>query len=263
MTEVLAEGGLRLDRDGAVVRLTLSRPAARNALTLAMWQGIDTVAAALAADASARVLVISGEGEKAFSAGADIAEFPETYATPESTAAYNATVRRAQAAIADLPFPVIAAVRGACFGGGCGLALHSDLRFASLGSCFAVTPARLGLAYSFADTRRLVALVGPARAKDILFSGRTLEADEALSIGLIDWVIPDEKLDQAVETYAGGLASLSQTSIRIAKAMIDTIAQGAAEPTPELEQAFQASFSGADFKEGYAAFMEKRKPDFG
>ena len=107
------------------------------------------------------------QGDRAFSAGADITEFPITYESEITTSAYNNAVRNAQDALAKLSVPTIAEIRGICFGGGCGLALHCDLRFVTTSSRFAITPARLGLAYSFQDTFRLVSLVGPAFAKDI------------------------------------------------------------------------------------------------
>lgn len=262
MADTFANGGLRLERAGSVATLTLSRPKARNALSHAMWCGLGEIATQLARDDGVRALVITGAGDKAFSAGADIAEFPKTYASAAATRDYNDAVRRAQALIAGLPFPSVASIRGACFGGGCGLALHCDLRFASADARFAITPALLGLAYSFADTQRLVGLVGPARAKDILFSGRVLEAQEALMIGLIDRVLPPDQLDGAVADYVAGLAALSQTSIRVTKQTLHEIEGGAQQPGPALRASFEATFSGADFAEGYAAFMDKRKPDF-
>jgi len=258
-----ADEGLRLSHSGAVARLTLNRPEARNALTFAMWRALPEVAEMLASDRNCRVLVLTGKGEKAFSAGADIAEFPETYATPETARNYNAAVRSAQAAISELPFPVIAEIRGVCFGGGCGLAMHADLRFAAHDATFAITPAKLGLAYSFADTRRLVSLAGPAHAKDILFSGRVLSAKEALRIGLIDRAVAPEDLCRTVDDYSQTLSHLSATSIRLAKATIEAISRGETEASDELRRDFEAAFGGPDFTEGYSAFMEKRKPDFG
>ncbi len=227
-----------------------------------MWAALPQFAAGLAEDRSAKALVIVGAGDEAFSSGADISEFPETYANPEAARRYNAAVRNALASVAAIPIPVIAEIRGVCFGGGCSLALHCDLRFADETSRFAITPAKLGLAYSFGDTKRLVAAVGPARAKDILYSGRVLSSGEALRAGLIDFAYPSGELGDAVADYAENLSRVSQSSIRVAKATVDSIAAGAGEEDAELRKAFEATFSGPDFAEGHAAFREKRKPVF-
>lgn len=222
-----------------------------------MWQALPEVCDRLA---GARVVVVTGAGG-AFSVGADIAEFDTVYADEQGIRAANDVVRTAQQALADLPCPVIAQIDGVCVGGGCGLALHADLRFASDRSKFAITPARLGLAYSFEDTARLVRTVGMSSAKDILFSARLLAANEALRIGMVDFVVPAEAFEGAVEDYIATLAALSAESLAIAKATINTAAAGL-EPDDAFRARFEASFSGRDFREGVAAFREKRKPDF-
>ena len=257
-----ADGGLRLSSSGSIARLTLSRPDARNALTFAMWLALPDVAALLAQQKAIRVLIITGEGDQAFSAGADIKEFPATYSDLDSTRRYNSAVRKAQAALASMPIPVIAEIRGACFGGGCGIAIHCDLRFADEAARFAITPAKLGLAYSFEDTQRLVSLVGTSAAKDVLFSGRTLSSTEALNLRLVDRVVSTQNLATSVEDYATALCEVSGASIRVAKATVDAVAAGANGADPELLSAFEATFSGPDFAEGYKAFLEKRKPEF-
>ena len=259
---VFAGGDLRLLRADSIARLTLARPEALNSLTFAMWTALPGILEDLAADGSVRVLVIAGSGTRAFSAGADIGELPEIFANRETTQRYNAAVRAAQASLAALPVPTIAEIRGSCFGGGCGLTLHCDLRFADRTARFAITPARLGLAYSFEDTARLVSVVGPARAKDMLFSGRALSCDEALSFGLIDRVVSPPDLGRAVADYVESLTAVSQASIRVTKATVNSIAAGDREAGADLRAAFEATFSGPDAVEGYAAFMEKRKPNF-
>lgn len=256
-----ADGGLRLEA-GPVAKLYLSRPEVRNAITHAMWDGIHEVAQHVSQDRAIRVLIIAGEGVEAFSAGADIAEFPKTYASSETAKSYNASVRRAQASIAQLPIPVLAEIRGACFGGGCGLALHGDIRFAAKSARFAIPPAKLGLAYSFEDTKRLVSLVGPSRAKDMLMSGRTLGAGEAYEIGLVDHLVEDLDLLNTVQAYADRLASLSSQSIEVTKQSIVEMMDGRLAASDRLHAAIEATFSGDDFAEGYKAFLEKRKPDF-
>jgi enoyl-CoA hydratase/carnithine racemase len=258
MTESYADGRLILT-PGRIARLTLNVPSSKNAISRAMWTALPEIAGRLAADPATRVLIVTGAGG-AFSAGADISEFEQTYATPDSAAATNAIVRAGQQAIRDLPLPVIAMIEGACVGGGCGLALSCDLRFASDTSFFAITPARLGIAYSAADSWSLMEKVGPARAKDILFSARRLPASEALAIGLIDRTCAPEELMAETEAYAALLADLSPASHRVTKATLNALS--APPDTADLSASFEALFTGPDFAEGRAAFLAKRKPAF-
>jgi enoyl-CoA hydratase/carnithine racemase len=257
-------GGLLRYAPGRVALVTIANPARRNAISQSMWAALPAIAAAIAADPAVRAVVLTAEAGPqgpAFSAGADISEFETVYATAASTAAYNALVRGAQAAWRDLPRPVIAAVAGPCVGGGCGLALACDLRFAAAGARFGITPARLGLGYSWADTAQLVEKVGPARAKDMLFSGRLLPADEALATGLVERVFPDDRLMDETRSYAAMVADLSPVSHRVTKATVNALSA----PTPvsdDVRRLFDASFDSADFAEGRRAFMGRRKPDF-
>jgi len=257
-----AEGQLRLLHAGPVATLELNQPEKHNAVSSAMWRALPEAVAAIEADAAIRVVLVRGAGGRAFSAGADISEFADVYSDAGRTEAYNAAVRAGQAALRHLQRPVIAVIDGVCVGGGCGIALACDLRFASSSARFAITPARLGLAYSYADTAQLVEKVGPARAKDILFSGRMLPAEEALAIGLIDRVIAAEELEGTVRNYAADLALLSQTSIRAAKAIVNMLVDDGAETPAEAARIADASFAGPDFEEGFRAFLEKRKPRF-
>ncbi len=257
MTESFADDGLILT-PGRVAVLTLNRPARRNAMTAAMWAAIPGICDRIAGDATIRVLVVTGEGPAAFCAGADMSEFERVYATPESTGAYNATVRAAQARLRDLPCPTVAAIRGACFGGGCGLALACDLRVADATARLAITPAKLGLAYSPADTWQLIEKVGVVRAKDLLLTGRAVDAAEALAIGLVDRTSDDAAA--ASRTLARDLATLAPGAL----AAIKAICNGLSTPdaSAALHTAFEATFRSAEFREGYSAFLEKRPPDF-
>ncbi len=258
-----AEGRLGLVRRGAVATILLNQPERKNAISFAMWQALPEVTAAITADETIRVVLVTGAGGTVFSAGADISEFAAVYADPERTIAYNAAVRAGQAALRYLERPVIAMVTGPCIGGGCGLALAGDLRFASSDARFAIPPSRLGLAYSYEDTAQLVEKVGPARAKDMLFSARQLDAAEALAIGLVDRVFPVGELTGATNAYADELAALSQTSIRAAKAIVNLIADAAPDGRERAASIAAASFAGPDFQEGFRAFLEKRRPEFG
>ena len=256
------EGPLLTAIKGAVATVTINRPDKHNALNQAIWSAIGPTMTALAADPTVKVIILTGAGGKAFSAGADMSEFAETYATVETTRAYNRLVREAQHIVSNVEKPVLAMIEGLCVGGGCGLALACDLRFASGDSRFAITPAKIGAAYSFGDTRQLVDLVGPARAKDILFSGAMIDARRAETIGLVDHVLPKESLAEETLAYAAQLCAVSQTSIRVAKRMVNAIKAGADHETEALRAEFEQAFEGEDFREGYDAFLNKRKPRF-
>ncbi|HYE49685.1 MAG TPA: enoyl-CoA hydratase-related protein, partial [Azospirillaceae bacterium] len=177
---------LRRDEDG-LGRLVLNQPARRNALSLEMWRLIPARLAEAAADSAIRVLVVQGAGGT-FAAGADISEFGTVYATREDAAAYAADMAAALDGLAGFAKPTLALIEGACVGAGLGVALACDLRFAAADARLGVTPAKLGLVYPLGDTRRLVQAVGPSHAKDLLFTGRLVDAAEALSMGLLNRV---------------------------------------------------------------------------
>lgn len=246
-----------MTREGHVARLVIDRPEAKNALSQAMWQALPR----LCANASdARVVLMEG-AHGVFSAGADIKEFDRVYCTAASAQAANAAVRAGQQALADVPCPVIAVIDGACVGGGCGLALHADIRLASERAGFAVTPARLGIAYSRADTARLVAAVGLSAAKDMLFSARTVDAEEALKIGLVDKVVHSDRLADEARAQATAICALSPVALRAIKRAANAAAFGT-DDAASIDAKIAESFGCADFKEGTRAFREKRRPVF-
>ena len=249
-------GAVRLARDGPVATVTLSQPARRNAISQAMWAAIPEV---FAEAAHARVVILTGDGDH-FAAGADISEFEETYATRDSAEAATDRLAAAMTAVAACPVPVLAAISGACVGGGCGLALACDLRFASPDARFGITPAKLGLAYSLEDTKRLVDAVGSAAAKDILFSGRIVEASEADAMGLIDRV-ENEPL-AAARDYAAVLARNAPGTLRITKDFVRRIEAGQSADDAATRAMVLDATGTPDFREGYDAFLAKRRPDF-
>jgi enoyl-CoA hydratase/carnithine racemase len=252
---------IRLSRRGAVATLLLDKPARRNAMGRAMWLALPDLVAEAIADPGVAVLSLTGAGGH-FCGGADIAEFAEAYATPTACAASNAAIQAAVSALAGCAKPTVALIRGACVGGGVALALACDLRLAASDARFAVTPVRLGLTYSFDDTRRLVRAIGAGRAKEMLFSARVVEAEEALRIGLADRLWPVDDFDQQAAFHVEALAAASRPALRGVKAMVDAIADGATTETPALAALFAEPFSGADFAEGYGAFLAKRPPRF-
>lgn len=261
MTHSLAEGALLLSRDGPTATLTLNRPDKRNALNRAMWAALPEALAAVAADREALVLVLAGAGG-AFASGADIGEFESVYATRGSAAAYDALVSGALEALATFEKPTLAAIRGACVGGGLALALACDLRLAAEDARLGITPAKLGLMYSLADTKRLADAVGPAAAKDILFTGRLLDAAEALRIGLVQSVHPAEALAGAAADKAAAVAAASQWSVRSIKRVVRAILDGAREDDAAMKAQFLDALGGEDFREGRDAFLAKRPPRF-
>lgn len=260
--EVDATGDIICTLTGAVAHIILNRPVKRNAMTSSMWAAIPDLVKQLDADPSVRAVVLRGAGELAFSAGADISEFQQVYGSHASAQAYNLSVRSAQLAVEQMQKPVIAQIYGSCVGGGCGLALACDVRFAADTARFGITPSKLGVAYSVPDTRRLVALIGPSRAKDILFSGRLVDATEGMAMGLLDRLVPSADLEMAVSAYVSALVVNSPLSIRVVKGMINSISGVHPQDSDDLEQQFQDTFASTDFQEGVAAFNEKRQPIF-
>lgn len=259
-----ADGRLRL-LPGRIATVELAVPGRLNVIGRAMWAALPELCARLAADPAVRVVILSGApgpGGPVFSAGADIAEFAEVFATHSAAAAYNGLVRAANAAVAALPMPVIARIGGLCIGGGCGLALACDLRFAAAGARLGITPARLGIGYSREDTAALVAAVGPSRARDLLYSARLVGAAEAEAMGLVDRVVADGELEAEVDAYAGTVAALSPATIRHAKATIAALAAADPARAAALRAEFDALFAGPDAAEGLAAYRDRRRPRF-
>ena len=247
----------RLTLDGKVARLVIARPEKRNALTHAMWQALPALVDEAAR--TARVLIVEGEGGT-FSAGADINEFAELTADPSWRKANQAAIRVAMTSLAEAPLPTVALIDGDCIGGGCGLALCCDLRIAGPRARFGITPARLGLVYSLEDTRRLVQAVGPSQAKRILFSAELIDAVEAARIGLVTMLADDAR--GAVEQLAERLSAVSGHSQRESKRMVARILAGQSADDAETKALFAAAFDGADFREGSAAFLERRPAVF-
>ena len=250
-----------LERSGAAAHLVLNKPEKKNALSEAMWRAIPRLLAEAEADSAVRVLVVKGEGG-AFAAGADISEFEQVYSTAERAEAYSAAIAAALDGLAAFPKPTLAAIEGACVGGGCGLALACDLRFAAEGAKFGITPGKLGLVYTLNDTKRLIDAVGVSAAKDILFTGRILGAEEARALGLVDRLLEPAALHTAVNGWIELAARASGRSAAVTKQIMARILAGQASDDAATRKLFLDAFQGPDFQEGYRAFLEKRAPRF-
>jgi enoyl-CoA hydratase/carnithine racemase len=250
---------IALDFAPPFARLRIDNPGRRNAMSAAMWRSLPALCAAIEARADARVAIVEGAGGH-FCAGADIQEFDDVFANARAAREYLDAIAAGLDALTALDRPVIAALEGAAIGGGLAVALCCDLRFCAEDAHLASPPAKLGLLYGSVETRRLVELIGPSRARDLLFSGRRVSTEEALAIGLIDRRVAAEELAAAVESYANDVAGLSQTSIRGAKRAVAAVMAG---DDAGLRALVEGAAMGEDFREGRGAFREKRKPRFG
>ena len=232
-----------------------------------MWRSLHAACIALQAAHSgpvagrARVLLIHGEGG-AFCAGADIEELSALLQDPPALAANNQVVQQAQQALAALPLATLALIDGPCFGGGFGIAAACDFRIATPRSTFAVTPARLGLLYSLEDTQRVVALLGDARTRRLLLRGERLNAATALAWGAVDALVEPDALAGAGQAWAAELAAQSPTSVAGIKATLGLLAGPATGNEAAVRAAYDAAFTGPDFAEGAAAFLQRRPPQF-
>jgi enoyl-CoA hydratase/carnithine racemase len=253
---------LVVESSGAVATLRLNRPGSHNAIRLGMYEELPGLLAEIDADSAVKVLVVRGTGREAFASGADISEFQEVRGNAESARSYNERVAATEVALAGMRKPTIAMVHGYCIGGGCGLALACDLRFADERARFAITAAKLGLVYGLESTVRLVQLVGPARAKWMLMSGKSLNAELALRAGLVDEVVPADDLERHTYDFAELLTTRAQYSVRAAKEVIGRIADGQTEDDEVTTRLRNSSFDTEDYAEGVRAFLARRPPVF-
>lgn len=249
------------NRDGALARIGIRRPDKRNALATPHWAALEAALDAVAAS-DAQVVVLAGV-PGAFSAGADIDELGQLLATPGAFAASNAQVQRTQLKLQRLPQTTLAVIDGACVGGGLGLALACDLRLASPRARFAITPAKLGLVYSPDDSRRLVNTVGLARAREMLLTGRLLDAATALDWGLVNQLAGDDGLEALEQAQLQLLLASSGQARRGIKTVLGHLGGDAGIDLAQAQAAFDDAFASRDFAEGAAAFLEKRAPRFG
>ena len=248
---------LLFERDGAVGLVTFNRPQARNALTFAMYQGLAEICRAPAE--GLKVLIVTGAGERAFAAGTDIAQFRD-FKTDQDALDYEAKMDDVLGAVERCPVPTIAAIAGACTGGGAAIAAACDLRIATANLKFGFPIARtLGNCLSIANLARLTALLGAGRTREIIFTSRLIFAEEAASAGLVSEVLEDHTALMArVRELGGLLIEQAPLTLRATKEGLRRLTQAEIED----DDLILSCYSSADFREGLEAFLAKRKPDW-
>lgn len=250
-------------RDGSVGTVIVSNPEKFNAMTTGMWRDLPLRIAELDADPSVHVIVLTGEGDKAFISGADISQFERDRTDPQAQQRYGEIVDAAYAAPMLASKPVIARIRGICMGGGLGLAASCDIRLCATDAKFRMPAARLGLGYKQAGVQRFVSLIGVQNTYDIFFSARIFGAADALRMGFVMQALEPQSLDQAVNSLAATIAENAPLTTRAVKLTVNAVlGNQAGADCATAQAAIDACNSSEDYREGVRAFGEKRKPVF-
>jgi len=249
--------------DGPIATVVFNRPKVRNAISLAMWIEIPELLDRLSKDESVRAIVFRGAGTEAFASGADISEFKEQRKDTASALRYNQHTTAAYQSIRQCPLPTVAMIHGFCMGGAMAVAMACDLRFAAEGAKFGIPAARLGIIYGADAVGQLIDLVGPAYAKDILYSGRAVSDREALAMGFVQRLLPAAELERSTYDYLNSVADNAPLSVRGAKLMVEASVSGMTDDHRQRLRELQlTAMESQDYKEGTRAFLEKRPPRF-
>jgi len=250
--------------EGAAGHVIFNNPERYNAVSLEMWDAVEIALSEFAKDDQVRVVILSGAGGKAFVSGADISKFEKERGSKEAVEHYNARLKVVYNIIENFPKPTIAMINGHCIGGGLNLAACTDFRIASTKSRFAMPAAKLALGYPFDAIRRLVNAVGAGAAKKLMFTAKSIDAEAALQLGLVQEVVDEDALANRVTELASNIADNAPLTIRAMKYIATQVMQ----PDPSMrdlarcDEMVAACFASDDYVEGRKAFMEKRKPDF-
>ena len=249
---------LLFERRGAIGWVTFNRPEARNAMKFAMYDGLVKICRAVADDPEVRVLVLTGAGDKAFVAGTDISQF-QSFTDPQHAIEYEHRLDEVFATIESVPRPTIAMIRGYAVGGGASIALSCDLRICSPDARFGIPVARtLGNSLSMNSYARLVDLVGPARAKHMIFTASMIEAEDARTAGIVNEIVPAEELEARTMALAEQIASHAPITIQVTKEAIRRILES--RRVAAHDDLVVKAYMSSDFAEGVRAFLDKRKP---
>ena len=249
--------------DGSIGWITFNNPSRRNAVSMDMWQAIPEIMDAFERDPAVRVIVLTGAGDKSFVSGADISEFEKNRSSAEGVARYEEIGNRAQSRLVNAQKPTIAMIRGFCMGGGVGVALSCDLRIAAESAQFGIPAAKLGIGYRLDGLTKLVALVGPAFAKEIFYTARQFDAEEARIMGLVNRVVPAAELESSVKSITDMITANAPLTIKAVKFTVGEILKDESKKNlARSAELVEQCFSSRDYTEGRTAFMEKRKPAF-
>lgn len=250
-------------REGAIATVVFSNPSRFNALTYEMWRALPPLLAQLDADPAVRVIVLTGDGDRAFVSGADISQFEQNRATPDAQDRYDEALDAAYIAPSRCAKPVIAKIRGICMGGGLGLAAGCDLRLCSEDALFRMPAARMGLSYGFTGLQRFMNVIGFANTADIFFTARRFDGREAHRMGFVQRVFPQADFEREVQRYCETLAENAPlTIIACKRSLVEARKDPADRDLAATRAADRACMASADFAEGRRAFMEKRPPRF-
>ncbi len=262
-TRSYAGGKMLAALEDGVGLITFNQPEKRNAMSIEMWEGLGQILDEFREDSSVRAVILTGAGPKAFVSGADISQFEKNRSNADAQKEYDRLTSVGREKLGRFDKPTIARIRGFCLGGGLAIAMQTDLRIAAEDSQFGIPAARLSIAYGFDSVRRLVDLVGPAHARMILYTADRIDAREAERIGLINRMVSDEELNQAVLDVARRIADNAPLSIAASKLTINEVLKDKEDRDMEaIRRASATCFDSADYKEGRTAFMEKRRPRF-
>lgn len=255
-------GEVRIEKGDGLGWIIFDQIARRNAITNDMWKRIPVVAKELDEDPEVRVVILRGAGDVAFVSGADISEFDELR-SGNAARSYDEDNGNAFAALSNIRKPTIAMIHGFCVGGGCAISLTADLRYCAEDGVFGIPAARLGLGYMTGGLETLERIVGVSSAKEIFFTGRRFNAEEALRLGLVSEVLPKAELEEHVRKVARGIAANAPLTLRSAKLSFREIGKPPeARDHAALRESIVACYESADYSEGVRAFLEKRRPEF-
>lgn len=249
-----------VSRDGVIATVALNNPDRLNALSKAMWAGLGRTMRQLSAEDELRCIVVRGTGDK-FAAGADIAEFEHERENARQAKEYGKVIHETMRAVARCRHPTVAMIKGPCVGGGLEIAAMCDLRIAGRSSRFGIPVNKLGLTMGYGELMGLLALVGRAVTLEILLEGRVFDAEEACRKGLVNRVVPDSDVEAEAYATARRIAEGAPLVNRWHKQFIERLAFAAELAPGEWDEGFEC-FDTDDYREGVAAFLAKRKPDF-